>query len=104
MGAPGKRSVMVHGHNQSKRLATALHFLNNRLDYTGVKIFNGLFFICGQSLVSGLIRCFNMDEDKILICKGIKSCLGLSFVVGVKIAGCTLNLKNIKAGTFTDTF
>ena len=62
MGTQGYRSIVVRGDSESK-IVFFLGRLKNWLDNLLIKIFNGPHFFRQKSLVSCLIRGFNMHQD-----------------------------------------
>ena len=88
MRPQGDRGEVVHGDDDAKIAAGGPEGADDRADDPMVEVLDRLDLGLGRTLVTGLVRRLEMDEDEVLaVCQGGDGRLRLALVVGVEIAG-----------------
>ena len=94
---------MVGEYSDADGLVPGAYLFIYRSDEALVEVFNGLELQFEVAVVAGFVAGFNVNEDEVVVTKGIDGGLCLPLVVGVGKACGTFYLDNLQAGIVTDT-
>ena len=94
---------MVGEYSDADGLVPGAYLFIYRSDEALVEVFNGLELQFEVAVVAGFVAGFNVNEDEVVVTKGIDGGLCLTLVVGVGKACGAFYLNDFQAGIVTDT-